>query len=205
LMIKSFVGLMQVNPGFDTSHLLTMAVTLEGERYEKDDQVFAYRQQVLDRVKNLPGVQSDAWVHIPPPLGQFFSSDITIEGTGTENHGKGILHDLVSPTYFQTMKIPLVAGRTFSETDTPDSPRVTIISEALARRYFANENPIGKRVKFAAPEVTSRLYTVVGVVKDVKQSGLSREGAPQSYESSLQRADRLSYLVVRTTGDPHNL
>ncbi|HZS47931.1 MAG TPA: ABC transporter permease [Blastocatellia bacterium] len=205
LMIKSFVRLLQVDPGFDPSHLLTVAITLEGDRYDDRNQVFTFRQQVLDRVKSLPGVQSDAFVHIPPPLGPFFGSDLTIQGHNSGEYGKGIRHNLVSPTYFETMKIPIIAGRSFTEADTPTTPRVTIISEELARRFFPNGDPIGKQVKYERPEAEGRWYTVVGIVKDVKQEGLSVGPKPQSYESALQRADGYMYLVVRTAGDPHNL
>jgi len=205
LMIKSFMRLQQVNPGFDTSNVLTMVTSLPSEKYAKDAQIISFYDQVLARIKTLPGVQSAAAVMGLPPLGSAYTSDFTIEGRPPEEYGKEVRHNPITPDYFQTMKIPMIAGRNFTDADTATSLPVVIVTQALAHRYFPNQDPIGQHMKFTKPEVDSTWYTIVGIVSDVKQEGVATESRPQVYEAFAQNDNSGMYLAIRTTGDPHNL
>ncbi len=110
---------------------------------------------------------------------------------------------MVSPDYFRTMEIPLLRGRQLSEHDGPDAPFAMVISDSVVRRYFRNDDPIGKRITFGDPNAKdARWYNVVGVVGDVRQADLAEEPYPQVYRSSRQVPRRAQTIVVRTAGDP---
>ena len=205
LLIKSFIRLQQVNPGFDPSNLLTLTTSLQGNNYSKNSQVLAFYQQTMDRIRTLPGVQSATAVIAVPPKGPAWTSDFTIEGRAPDDYGKEVRHNVILPNYFETMKIPMVSGRVFTDADTSQSQQVVIISEALARRHFGNQDPIGQHMKFSKPEVESPWLTIIGVVKDVKQEGLGAEARPQVYEAFAQDPNQYMNLVIRTSGDPHYL
>ena len=114
--------------------------------------------------------------------------------------------DTVSPTFFQTLRIPLVRGRLFSRTDVPSGLRVVVVNQAFVRRYFPAEDPIGRRVAFgSAPDTNTRWLTIVGVVGDTRRGGLDRQPWAELYYPDSQVPRRGMYLVVRTTGDPMSL
>jgi putative ABC transport system permease protein len=205
LMIKSFARLTQVNPGFDSAHLLTLKTNLPDATYNSSSKQWAFYQQVLDRLDALPGVVSAAAVSVPPPNGSTYISDFSIQGRSPDDYGKEVLHNVVTPNYFETMGIPVISGRAFSDTDTGRGSLVVIISDALARRHFDGRDPIGQHMKFSRPEVDRTWYTIVGVVKDVKQEGLGLEPRPEVYEPFSQMANNYMNFMVRTSGDPHSM
>ena len=206
LMIKSFVRLEQVNPGFDPENILALQISLPASKYKEDAQQIGFYQQALERVRNLPEV-SDASITLTlPSQGPAWTSDFTIEGRPPEEYGKEVRHNVVGSDYFSAMRVPLSRGRVFNDYDDKDRPAVVVINEAMAREFFASEDPLGKRLKFSKPEVADNdWFAIVGVVKDEKLEGLATEVRPEVYQPFLQSANNAASLVVRTAGDPHTL
>jgi len=205
LMIKSFVRLQRVDPGFDPDNILALQISLPMSKYKEDPQLIAFYQQALERIKSLPGVANAGLTIALPSQGPAWTSDFTIEGRSPEDYGKEVRHNVVSPDYFRTMRVPLASGRMFTDYDSKDHPLVVVINEALARGFFSNEDPIGKRLKFSKPEVEDDWITIVGVVKNEKLEGLAAEVKPEVYQPFPQSANDFVNLVVRTETDPRAL
>jgi putative ABC transport system permease protein len=203
LMIKSFWRLQQVDPGFDPQNLLSVEVTLPATKYPESQQRTAFFQQVLEKVSSLPGVSAAAVINSPPLSGRRNINIFPIEGYPEP---KGIsdapLADfrLISPDYFRMMGIPMLQGRSFTEGDAQNTTKVTIVSQAFATNYGASENLLGKRLR-----IGDDWHTVVGVVSDIRQSGLDEQAAPHVYVSYRQAGPTRAGLLVRTTTDPLSL
>ncbi|MGO9271409.1 MAG: ABC transporter permease [Terriglobia bacterium] len=218
LMIKSFSHLLAVAPGFNPENVLTMEVNLRGAKYDKPDQVAVFCQQALDRIRTLPGVKFAALATELPLTGSHSRDDITVEGQPVPAVGHfphPDFHD-VSPDYFRAMGIPLMRGRYFTESDTPQTADVVLISESLARRFWPNGDAVGKRIlQGHHPSPKNPWLTVVGVVGDTKQYGLSAETKwevyytylqnPPGFEAGLPDAAADFRLVVRAASHPENL
>lgn len=209
LMIKSFLRLQEVNPGFNPNNVLTMQVALPRFKYSDVNRRAAFYQQVLERMKTLPGVQSSGAITSLPLSGNNSSTSFIIEGRDLPAALEKPLSEYrtISPDYFRVMSIPLLKGRDFSELDHEKAPGVVIINETMAHRFFPNENPIGKRLGLSGPP---DLREIVGVVGDVKDLGLDAEPKPESYMPYLQSSPSyLDYtsmvLVIRTAVDPKSM
>ncbi|HKP85374.1 MAG TPA: ABC transporter permease [Blastocatellia bacterium] len=205
LMIKSFLRLQQVHPGFNTENLLTLRVSLPESKYKEGQQATAFFEQAMERIKHLPGVTDVGATSLLPLKGTSWTSDFTIEGRPPEEYGKEVRHKEVTPNYFRAMGVPLVKGRVFADSDTKDSPVVIVINETLARRFFADEDPIGKRLKFSKPEVEDTWVTIAGVVGDEKDEGLGVEVRPEIYQPQSQNPQSGMDIVARTAIDPRGL
>ena len=201
LLLKSFVRLVGVDPGLDPQRVLTMDIKLPSTKYTSL-QTAAFFQQVLERVRTLPGVEAAAAVNPLPLSGAHWSTDFTVEGAPPLPPGQSLTAGIrsISPDYFRTLHIPLVRGRMLAESDAATAPPVVIINEALARTYFANEDPLGRRI---IHNHTSR--EIVGVVKDVKHSALDEEDKPEFYLPMTQFPRDFMTLAVRTSGDPSQM
>jgi len=206
LMIKSFAALQKVNIGFNPDNLVTMEISLPGSRYRDRAQIITFYQQLLQKVEALPGVESAATsVCLPPDLLQI-SDDFVVEGSATspdQTHPVAALL-LSSPSYFKTLAIPLLQGREFTEADKVGAPPVMIINETLARKFFPGENPIGKRIRQNANS-RNPFSEVVGVVGDVKYSGIGEPTEYAIYEPSIQNPSSSVYLAVRVSTNPLSL
>jgi putative ABC transport system permease protein len=202
LMMQSFVRLRQADPGFNPENILTMRVALPDSKYPETYQSQAFYQQLLQRVSSLPGVQSADVVTGVPLSGQQTVLAFDIVGGPTPRPGEVLTADYraISPGYFSTMGIPLIKGRLFTDRDRQDAPSVLIINETMARRYWPNEEPIGKRVN-----VGPTPHEVVGVVGDVRQMGLDAGPNAEMYEPYLQAPWNSLTLVVRSKSDPQRL
>jgi len=206
LLIKSFQRLQQVTLGFNPSQVFVANVSLGGVKYRGTPQQINFFQQVLQRVEKSPGVVSAATVNLPP-----FSrnSDRVFTIAGQPEPAPDAIPDanyrVISPQYFRTLEIPLVGGRVFTEQDVDGAPRVVIINEALARRYFPNEDPIGKQIKLGRYMEDNPLHTIVGIVGNIKHRGLDSEFEPEFYYSYAQTPAPNSAIVARTHGDPLSL
>jgi putative ABC transport system permease protein len=200
LMIKSFGRLLNVPTGFNPEKVLAVNVALSGSRYKEDQQITAFYQQVLERAASVPGVQSAAAVAALPLAGGFGSRYFRVEGRPPQPAGQGFNANVnvATPGYFQTMNIPLIAGRDFDARDVVKAPDVTIINQEMARRYWPDEDPLGKRLAIG----DGPWRTVIGVVGDVKQSGLDVETRPEMFWPYYQQNLSFATLVVRTAGDP---
>ncbi len=205
LMLRSFARLQQVNPGYNAENALTAGLSLPASRYKEGPQVIAFYQQLLDKVSTMPGAQSAGLVDALPLAGGNYLSFV-VEGRAlrpTDNQPDAE-HRVVSPGYFKTMGIPLIRGRLLSDQDHAQTPIATVIGETMARRYFPNEDPIGKRINLGDPQ-TSPWRTIVGIVGDVRNEELSAEPNPQMYVSFAQLPRQNLSLVVRGAGDPASL
>ncbi|MGH9881211.1 MAG: ABC transporter permease, partial [Pyrinomonadaceae bacterium] len=205
LLIKTFWKLRSVEPGFKTDHLLTMRVELPETRYKEVSKQTRFRNQMLDEINSLPGVQA-AIVSELPLSGDSLNHDFLIEGRPPIPVGDepSLETRSVMGNYFQTMQIPLRAGRDFGPQDFQEkAPLVGIANQALVRLYFPNEDPLNKRVRWARnPEV--QWITIVGVVGDVKHFGLDLPELPGLYSpyTQAQPWKRWMSVAVRTQADP---
>ncbi|HSF22798.1 MAG TPA: ABC transporter permease [Blastocatellia bacterium] len=200
LMIKSFARLLNVSPGFNPENVLAVNVALSGSSYRDGAGISNFYQQALERLSSLPGIQSAAGVTALPMSGGFGSRYFRIEGRPPQPAGQGFNANvnLTTPGYFKTMHIPLVDGRDFDERDVMKAPDAVIVNQEMARRYWPDENPIGQRLAVG----DGPWRTVVGVVGDVKQSGLDIETRPEMFWPYYQTPVPFATFVVRTGGDP---
>jgi predicted permease len=199
LLIRSFVRLQNVPPGFDAEHVLTMQVTAVGAKYRQDAAVAQFYREVGDRIERIPGVAAEGTVSTLPLTGAVGWGGINVEGF-TPAPGQELQVDLrsASADYFRAMEIPLKGGRFFSEHDTPQSEQVVIVDDRFARRFWPGGDAVGKHVWFDP----KKPILVVGVVGTVKQYGLGDEGKIAVYFPDQQAGDNGMYLVVRTASDP---
>jgi len=204
LLIRSFVRILNVDPGFDPRHVLSARIGLASQKYGHDQHVQFY-QQVIARISSMPGVLS-ASAGWPVPLGHENATvSFSIEGrpiaSGDEpSESLG----LAMPGYFETMRIPLIAGRTFGEQDGLKGSPTIIINRAFAEKYFPRENPLGKGIQ---PGLGDDVFEhpvrkIVGVVGDIKHKGLTTSADPQFYVPYAQGVVTNPYIVIRTSGDP---
>jgi putative ABC transport system permease protein len=205
LMIKSFIRLQQVDTGFNTESALTLRLSLAGQKYSEDQPVQDFYRQLEERIRALPGVTSAGATSRLPLKGYRWTGDFTMEGRSPEDYGKEVRHKEVSPGYFEAIGLPLLRGRSLTDSDNAQSPAVVIINDALARRYYQNEDPVGRRITFSKPSIPGPWYTIVGVVADERQEGMSREVLPQIYQSHLQNAINEMSLVISTAVDPNGM
>jgi putative ABC transport system permease protein len=204
LLIRSFQQLLHVNKGFAADNTVTFAVNLPHNRYSEPARQASFFRQLLERLKNLPGVDSVGMVNYLPLTGDYASGDVDIEGrTFPKDSGPVADKGFASPDYFQTMRIPLVRGRFFTDQDMAKAPPVAIINAEFARRYFSGEDPIGKRVAFGWNE--DGFQEVVGVVGDVKHQTLQDPVHAEIYVPYTQRPDESFQIVMRTKTDPTSL
>ena len=202
LMINSFLRLQQVSPGFDPDNLLTVSLSLPGARYP-EEQRRVFLKQVLQRIEAKPGVQSVGAITILPLSGDDSSFSFLAQGQPIVSRAEAPQAEVrsVSPTYFQTMRIPLKKGRVFTERDNRSSSPVVMVNETLARRFWPNEDPIGKRLTRFSDQISCE---IVGVVGDVKQMGLAAETRMEIYMPYDQSPDPYFGLVIRTLAAPEN-
>ncbi len=204
LLVKSFIRLQRVDPGFDPRNVLTAVVTLPRAVYPERNQIAPFYSQLLERVRALPGVRSAAAISTLPLSGSNTDADFVIEGRPAPQPGQQPVAwvSSVSHDYFRAIGMRLVAGREFDERDNENAPRVVIISEATARRYFPNEDPIGKRIGNGRPDGWRE---IVGVTADVKHFGLNQDARASMFFPHRQQPSRQMFIVARAAADPLSL
>ena len=204
LMVRSFIRLQSFDMGFNPKNLVTMRVQLPGSKYRENPQVVNFFQQLFTRLESAPGVQSVGGIS------SIFLSDtpnstiFTIEGRPAQTAAERveIPLDSVTSNYFRVMGIPLLKGREFDSRDVLDSTPVAIINETFARRFFADEDPIGKRFVYGDPDPRNPWITIVGVVADMRRTGFDREVRPETFLPQDQNPDNALTIVARTASDP---
>ena len=202
LLIRSLDQLLAVDKGFDPEHVISAFVLLPTTYSEKNQQI-AFFRELHERVEKLPGVQAMAYVSTPPLAGGSWGG-FGIEGrTYPPDAEPSAQKRVASPGYFEALRTRVLAGRAFEERDAAGAPAVVMVNQALARRYFPGESPIGKRIDFRWE--TNGMQEIVGVVEDIRDQGLHQPAEPAIYIPLAQRPDPWAYLVVRTAGDPNNL
>jgi putative ABC transport system permease protein len=197
LLIKSFNRILSMNMGFNPQNVLTAEIFLPRDKYPKPDTFVEFNRNLFEKLRNEPGVESVAAVNVLPLKGSR-SVDISVQGRPAPPPGQEIIvsQRVVTPDYFKTMEIPLRQGRLFTEYDTSKSPRVALVSEALAHKLWADQSPVGQFIT-TTPDVPAS--QVVGVVGDVNQSGLGAEGIePEFYLPYQQVPWRVFTVLVRS-------
>ena len=207
LLIRSFAKLNQVNPGFNPEQVLTMGVSLLPNNYPEDQQVATFYSQILEQSATVPGVVSVSATAGLPVSGADTTDNFTIEGRPAIPKESEPLTEywVVTPRYFQSLGIPLLAGRDFSDADTKQSPNVVIINDEFRRRHFASENPLGHRLRLQGQERDPLL--IVGVVGDSRNIRLDEQPRAAAYVPFLQdplskNLARSLTIVARTKSDP---
>jgi predicted permease len=202
LLIRSFVRLQSVPPGFTTDHVLTMEVAPAGPKYRDDKAVINFYKEFESRVAHLPGVLAEGVVSALPLTGEVGWGRINVEGYAPPP-GQELQADIrvAGTDYFRTMEIPLRKGRFFAEDDNADKPQMVIIDEKFAQRFWPNSDPIGKHLWFDP----KKPITIVGVVGVVKQYGLETDGKIATYFPQQQYSDPRMFLAVRTSSDAAGL
>jgi predicted permease len=210
LMMKSMYRLLKVYPGFQSDRVLTMEMDLRTAQYSKSPARINFWQQVLEKVRAIPGVEDVALGTVVPLTGDHRRADITIEGLPIPDAGTFPHPDRhsVSADYTNVLKIPLMRGRTFTDADTETSPRVALINSTMSRRYWPNQDPIGKRFHWGhpgGPESDDPWIAIVGVVADTKLYGLANPARLEVYLPFRQEPQTDMYLILRSAVDPASL
>lgn len=200
LMIRSFMRLQAVEPGFNPHNLLTMRLGLSSKKYEKPQEVVGFFREAQQRLATLPGVQAVGAINYLPLTGPAGATDFKIVGRPEPSPGEAPSTELrvVTPAYFSAMNIPLLKGRMFDEHDGRDS-RVLVINETIARRFFPDDDPIGKHLVINWE--TDEVDEIVGIVGDSKETALDQEPRPAVYWPHTRAASSKMALIIRASGD----
>jgi putative ABC transport system permease protein len=206
LLLKSFVRLESVHPGFNPAHVLTAEISLPALRYPDKQSQVNFFAELERRASRLPGVSHVGLTTILPMSGINSDSSFDIEGRPSDETHPGPDEEFrqVSPEYFSTLEIPLVRGRFFSAADKLDAPPVVIINQALAERYWPNEDAIGKRIEIPAA-TRGKWGTIVGIVGDLRHRGLDQPAKPEWYVPLAQAPYPAVILALRSPQDPVSL
>ena len=209
LLIRTFANLRRVDPGFDSSHLLTFNISPRGPQYETTIQVADFNRRAIERLRSLPGVEAVATTSTLPLRNWL---NLPLEFEGKPEDFVSAEWRMISPDYFDTMKMRLSQGRNISHSDSGNSVGVVVVNEAFARRYFKDVAPLGQRMivgrKMGKDLARPVALEVVGVVSDSKQTSLKDKALPTIYVPTAQVPDALMarlrsfYFVIRTAGDP---
>ena len=202
LLLRSMVSLINVDKGFNSHHVITMAVRPSPVRYKDPKTEILYLQRILENVNSLPGVQSAGWVYTLPLTGSSTNGPIKIEGHPGDS--PNVDKQYVEGNYFQAMSTPLLKGRFFDARDNINSPKVVIVNQTFAQKVFPNQDPIGKRIDVGWGD--PGFSEIIGVVADAKQEALTAERRPSTFMLYAQNVALMQYLdtnlVVRTSQDP---
>ena len=202
LLMRSFALVTSVNPGFDPTNVIEAEVSLPQFQYSMPQQWTAFSNELLARLHAQPGLRDSA-LAAPLPMDRQGQANLgfSIVGDPPLLPGKSNTADYttVSPDYFRVMRIPLLRGRFFSEQDSPSNPNVAIISETLARRYFPNQDPIGRQMRFGFPPNSNVSREIIGVVGDLRDVALSRKPGPMMYVPFAQAPLYGGEVVVRSS------
>jgi putative ABC transport system permease protein len=204
LLIRSFMHLQRVDLGFRPDNLLTMRFSMPGAKYPTPQTRAAFQATLLERARQVPGVQGAAFISDIFLSATPTSTTMTIDGREMtpEEQNIEVPLDAVSPDYFRVMGIPLRRGRTFTAADNLDAPQVVIINESMARRFWPNEDALGKRFRYGGAQSTAPLMTVVGIVGDMRRTGFDAPVRYETFRPHTQWVVGSLTLVARTAGDP---
>jgi putative ABC transport system permease protein len=204
LFLKSFARLQQVDPGFKPQNVISMQLSLPDFKYREASQRDLFFKQALEQIRALPGVESAGAVSILPMSGTNSSGSFRIEGRQA-TQGETLPHgDRWSATsdYFKALQVPLIRGRFFDDRDTADSAPVALLDETIAKKYWPDDDPIGRRISFEGGRDNPRWREVVGIVGHAKHRGLEGESRVQYYIPYSQRPLPNMFVVARTKTDP---
>jgi putative ABC transport system permease protein len=201
LLLRSFARLTSVNPGFDAQHIVKADISLPQFQYSTPRQWTAFSEELLARIHSDPGLQDSAVV-VPRPIADLnvnLPFDIVGNPPSSVAASRTANYVSISPEYFRVMGIPLLAGRIFNQHDISSATRVSVISEAMARLYFPNQDPIGKQITFGFPPNGEATREIVGVVGDVRDVSLGQNPGAMMYVPFAQAPFWGANLVVKST------
>jgi predicted permease len=198
LLLRSFAKLAAVDPGFRTAHVVGGNFSLPAARYPSAEQSRIALDELLTRVRAIPGVES-ATLGSNTPVQPHEQSEVSFQSRPETGKPAMLNLAVVEPSYFETLGIPFVMGRPLAPSDAAGQPPVVVISELVARKFFRNASPIGERLKLGGASDTSGWRTIVGVVKDTRTDGLREEPRGTLYLPRSQEAMRGGWLMVRST------
>jgi predicted permease len=204
LLIRSFDKLLRVNVGFKPEQLLSLEYRLPRTKYKEPAAQWNFHRQVVERLQQIPGVQSASLVRGLPFSGNGGTTAIILPDREPASKGMEpeVMFNTAMPNYFETIGIPFIKGRLFNNQDQVNTPSVLIINETMARKFWPNQDPLGKQVKFAQDGTTG---TVIGVVGDAKHYWLEEEPRPQMYAAYSQQPGIFATVVMRTSVEPLSL
>jgi putative ABC transport system permease protein len=207
LLMESLWRLENVPLGFQPEHVVVASIPLQGTSYQNRSQQGEFLRRALERALQLPGVTAAAVADALPPEGNGGTQTFTREDQPLPepgHRGDNMIRRGITEDYFRAMGIPLLRGRAFTARDTADGPEVMIVNQALVRRYFPNEDALGKRIGGIQPDL--KWKTIVGVVGDGKNQGLQSDPQPEAYSPTTQEDGQIvPVLIVRTTAEPQNM
>lgn len=207
LLVRSFLELRSVDPGFDPRGVLSFRVTLPGQSYDTPEKRAGFYRELLGSLEVLPGVESAAAIS-DFMLGRLpNSAPISLEGrplTGADV-AFPVAYDAATPGFFRTARIPIVRGRAIEKSDRADGAQVAVVNEAFARRFFPNEDALGRRFVFGQQSDDNPWMTIVGIAADARRSGLDQDVRPSVFMPHDQYSAGQLTLLVRTAGDPLTL
>ncbi len=204
LLVRSFAALTRVPPGFIPDQVMSAQLTVPRARYDSATKIIAFYDQLVARVKVLPGVAAASAGYPLPMSGDGWSGSFTVDGepdgpNASQPHAE---YGVALPGYFDALRIRLIAGREFTPADTPDAPRVVIVDELLAKQHWPGQSALGKRVN---RDRAGNWATVVGVVAHVRKAGPRSEGEPQLYLPFAQNPQTTLSVVVRSSASPNGI
>ena len=204
LLLRSLAAAQNSNPGFDTAHLLTFSLDLPSKAYRNPEAVGQFYAGLTDGLRHVPGVTDVSAVTCPPPMGDCGDWFYSVPGRPDPPRDQVPISLINSADagYFHMMGIPLRQGREFNDTDGAKSPKVAVINETLARTWWPSESAVGRQIKMGGPYQEGSLLEIVGVVGDVRQSGLDTQPDPEIFRPAAQELDSAMAIMVRTAADP---
>jgi putative ABC transport system permease protein len=209
LLVRSFIQIENVDPGFNSRQVLTMELSLPVLKYPRGKPVSNFFVEAQKRIAAVSGVRNAAITSILPLSGTNSDSSFMIEGRAVDAGNTGAIPDeeqrTVSSDYFRVLQIPLLKGRFFTEADNADAPQAIIINQALAKKYWPNGDALGKRITFDDPRKDPKWTTIVGIVGDVRHRGVDEAPRPEFYVPHAQVPYRSMILTVRSGQDPRSL
>jgi putative ABC transport system permease protein len=216
LLLKSYARVQNIDPGFDRRNVLTAEIDLPDTKYpprasseyNHGQAIINFWSEALHRVRQLPGVEAAGGTILLPLSGSNTDSSFAIEGRSMGRKEPTPDEELrtITPDYFRVIKTPLLRGRFFSESDNIDAPGVVIVNDALAKKYWPNEDALGRRITFSDPRKPDpKWLTIVGIVRSIRHRGLDLDPQPEYYLPLAQDPERAMVLTVRSSQDPRSL
>ena len=211
LLVRSFAAMQSDDPGFERERLFTMRLTLPGARYPQNTDARTFYNSLIEKIEAIPGVERAGAMSSLMLESRTNSASLRLEGApppppGTPN--EPVTTDVVTPTAFEALGVPVTRGRMFKSSDVPDGLQVAIVNEAFVRRFYPGRDPVGKRVTFSSFRRTGpdiQWLTIVGVVADTRRSGFAIPVREELYVPLSQNGAGLMYVVVRTSGAPETV
>jgi putative ABC transport system permease protein len=199
LILRSFAGLLSVNPGFEGDHVLTMQMAIPADRYQPMEARWGFYDRAFEALRNVPGVLDVGAAVVTPLTGNNWTVPFerTDQPVPAGERPPDVGWQAASGGWFRAMQIPLISGRLFDERDRPGSPQVVIVSQGIAKRFFGSDSAVGRSIKLGQNSAE-----IVGVVGDIRRAGLTDEPRADLYFAAMQGPGTGMTLFLRTQGDP---